>query len=151
MILLGSVFVLPFIAYKLIWIIEAEHTTGTMCFMGKTLNGQFSSEYPVIKFSSTGNDTVFFNGAEGVMLMPGEQVPVLYYKNDLPSARVASFQGLWVDTIIYASIPLVLLLIIFFHPGIIPPKTIVVIGKKPFIQLLNDEEQQHKGLFDPNG
>jgi len=142
MILLGSVFVLPFIAYKLIWIIQAEHTTGTMCFMGKTLNGQFSSEYPVIKFSSTGNDTVFFNGAEGVTLKPGERVPVFYYKNDLPGARMASFQGLWVDTIIYASIPLVLLLVIFFHPGIIPKNASILVGKKPFIRLLELNSSQ---------
>jgi len=134
-ILLSSVFVLPFIGYKLIWIIRAERATGTMCFMGKTLNGQFSSEYPVIKFTSTGRDTVFFNAAEGVVLKPGEQVPVLYYSDRPSGARVASFQGLWVDTLIYASIPLVLLLIIYFHPGIIPKNATIQVGKKPFIRL----------------
>jgi hypothetical protein len=136
--LLALVFVLPFIVYKLTWIARAEHCTGTMCFMGKTLNGQFSSEYPVLKFTSTGKDTVFFNGAEGLLLKPGEQIPVLYHKNNLSGARVASFQGLWVDTVIYTSIPLVLLLIIFFHRGIIPRHSTILIGKKPFIQLLND-------------
>lgn len=138
--LLTAIFVLPFILYKLAWIARAEPAIGTRSFMGKTLNGQFSSEYAVIKFTSTGNDTVFFNAAEGVQLQPGEQVQILYHKDDMAAARVANFQGLWVDTTIYASIPLILILVIFFHPGIIPKKSFVVIGKKPFMQLLEPEE-----------
>jgi hypothetical protein len=134
-ILLAVLLVVPFVLYKMVWIMRAEQAIGTMCFMGKTLNGQFNSEYPVLKFTSTGKDTVFFNAAEGVSLRPGEKAPVLYYKNDLPGARVGSFAGLWVDTVIYASIPLVLLLVIFFHPDIIPKDSGVVIGKKPFIRL----------------
>ena len=137
-ILLAVLFVLPFIIYKVTWIVRANRAMGTMSFMGKTLNGQFSSEYAVIRFTSNGKDTVFFNAAEGVSLQPYEQVPVLYYKNDMPGARVASFQGLWVDTVIYASIPLVILLIIFFHPDIIPRNSIIQVGKKPIIQLINN-------------
>jgi hypothetical protein len=134
--LLAIFFVSPFVIYKIIWIVLAKPATGTMCFLGKSLNGQFSSEYPVIKYTSTGKDTVFFNGAEGVQLIPGEQVPIRYYMNNLSGARVNSFQGMWVDTIIYAGIPLVILLIIFFHPDIIPKRSTIVIGKRPFIKLM---------------
>ena len=135
MILLAVLFVLPFIIYKLTWIASANRAIGTRAFMGKTLNSQFSSEYAVIRFTSNGQDTVFFNAAEGVSLQPYEQVPVLYYRNDLSGARVASFQGLWVDTVIYASIPLVILLIILLHQGIIPKNSIIEVGKKPFIRI----------------
>ena len=135
-VLLAMLLVLPFLIYKAVWIIRAVPATGTMCFMGKTLNGQFSSEYPVIKFTSTGKDTLFFNGAEGVQLKIGEQVPVRYYRNNPSGARVNNFQGMWVDTCIYAIIPLVILLIIFFHPDIIPKRATIVIGKKPFIKLM---------------
>ena len=133
--LLALFFVSPFLIYKIIWIASAIPATGTMCFMGKTLNGQFSSDYPVLKFTSTGKDTVFFNAAEGVVLKRGEKVPIRYYRNNPSGARVNNFQGMWVDTVIYAAIPLVILLIVFFHPGIIPKDSTIVIGQRPFIKL----------------
>ena len=135
-ILLAILFVLPAVIYKLTWIVQARSATGTMCFQGKSLNGQFPSEYPVIKFTSTGKDTVFFNGAEGVEFKKGEQVPILYSSNNPAGAMVNSFQGMWIDATIYASIPLVMLLILFLHPGIIPKHSKIVIGKKPFIKLI---------------
>lgn len=135
--MLTILFVLPFIVYKLVWIALAESTTGTMCFAGKSLNGQFSSEYPVIKFTSTGKDTIFFNGEEGVQLQIGEKVPILFHRNNPTGARVESFQGMWIDTSTYASIPLVMLLIILFHPGIIPKNSRIQLGGKPFMRLVN--------------
>ncbi|MEO5593769.1 MAG: DUF3592 domain-containing protein [Chitinophagaceae bacterium] len=135
-VVLTILFVLPFFIYKAVWIIRALPATGTMCFMGKSLNGQFSSEYPVIKFSSTGKDTVFFNGSEGVQLQPGQQVPVLYHKNNPSNARVYTFEGIWVDTVINAAIPFVILLIVFLHPNLIPRTSKIIIGKRPFIQLV---------------
>ncbi|MEO5684413.1 MAG: DUF3592 domain-containing protein [Chitinophagaceae bacterium] len=134
--LLVILFVLPFFIYKAVWIIRAVPATGTMCFMGKSLNGQFSSEYPVIKFTSTGKDTVFFNGSEGIQLQPGQQVPLLYNKKNPATARVYTFKGLWVDTIINAVVPLVILFIVFLHPDLIPRRSKIIIGKKPFIQLV---------------
>jgi len=133
---LAAIFVLPFFLYKLIWMYNAVPATGTMCFMGKTLNGQFSSEYPVIKFTVSGKDTIFFNGSDGMQLKRGDLVPVLYYKSNPATARVNTFAGIWVDTIVDASIPFVILLIVFLHPGIIPRKSSIRIGKKPFIQFV---------------
>jgi hypothetical protein len=55
----------PFLAYKIVWLYGSEKADGKMRFMGKTINGQMTSVYPVISFS-TGADTVWFDG-EGNM------------------------------------------------------------------------------------
>ncbi|MEO6313564.1 MAG: hypothetical protein ABIX01_11915 [Chitinophagaceae bacterium] len=142
--LLATLFVMPFLIWKIIWIVGAVSTVGTMCFKGKSLNGTFTSEYPVLKFSTNGKDTVFFNGSEGVDLKRGQQVHILYYRENPSCARVNSFQGLWVETVIYMSIPFVLLLIIFLHAGIIPKNSSIILGRKPFIYVLpyNSAKQQ---------
>jgi hypothetical protein len=133
--LLAAIFVLPFFIGKLVWLYNSASATGAMCFMGKTQNGQFSSTYPVIKFSSNGKDTIFFNGNDGMECKRGDLIPVRFQKKNPADARVNEFTGIWVDTIVYAGIPFTILLIIFFHPDLIPRKSKIVIGKKPFIQL----------------
>ena len=133
--LLLIVLLSPLIIYNTVWITRARKATGTMCFQGKTLNGQFSTEYPVIKFSSNGRDTVFFNGAETIAYKAGLQVPVLFPAQYPAEAKVASFAGLWLGPLLYLVVPLVLLLIVYLHPGIIPRHAVIVIGKRPFIHL----------------
>lgn len=108
-----------------------------MCFMGKQQNGQFMKTYPVIKFSSTGSDTVFFNGTDELLLMPGEAVQVRFRKNEPADAKINSFTGLWLDTFIYAAVPFLFLMIVYLHKDIIPRRSEVVLGKKPFIKILN--------------
>ncbi|MEP6750822.1 MAG: hypothetical protein ABJB86_24015 [Bacteroidota bacterium] len=132
--LLAVIFVLPFFIHRLIWLYNAVPSTGTMCFMGKSLNGQFSSEYPVIRFSSNGHDTVFFNGREGMEFTRAAVVPVLFQKKNPADARINFFSAIWMDTFINAAIPLVILIIVFLHPDLIPRRSIIIIGKKPLIQ-----------------
>jgi hypothetical protein len=130
-------FVFPFFVSKLVWLSGSAATTGVMCFMGKEQNGQFVKSYPVIKFTSTGKDTIFFNGTDELLLKRGDIIPVRYQKKDPADARINSLSGIWLDTIIYACIPFLFLLIIFLHRGIIPPKSKIFIGKRPFIQIVS--------------
>lgn len=135
-ILLMALFVLPFFAYRAIWLLQSVPVTGTMCFMGKSLNGQLSSSYPVIKFISRERDTVFFNGLEETIYQPGDQIPVRYQKNNPSDARINHFAGIWQETVIYAMVPLVFLLIVFLHPGIIPRGARLVVGGKGICKIM---------------
>ena len=137
MILLAIILVLPFFVYRCVWLLQSESAVGTMCFMGKELVGQMSNEYPVIKFSSNGKDTVFFNGADGMQFDRGAQMPVRFQKNNPANALVNNFTGMWMGAVIYASIPFAFLLICFIHPGIIPKNSKIQLGGRPFVRLVS--------------
>ncbi|ULQ54636.1 hypothetical protein [Flavihumibacter fluvii] len=106
--------------------------------MGKNISGQISSIYPVISFNA-GADTVWFNGEGDNEMMPGDTVPVRFQKNDIHDARINTFTGIWMDVIIIAGVPSLMLLLIYLHNGIFPKGTKFILGKKPFIQILADE------------
>lgn len=133
--------VFPFPLYKLVWIARSKATTGTMCFMGKSIDGQFAHSYPVIKFSTNGRDTVFFNGTDELMYQKGESIAVRYQQNNPSNARISSFKGLWMDTLIYALIPMLILSIIYFHPDLLPQGASVKLGMKPVISVLEPADQ----------
>jgi hypothetical protein len=135
-VLLIVLFVLPFFIYKLVWLSGSVATNGVMCFMGKQQNGQFVKTYPVIKFTSTGRDTIFFNGTDETLLKRGDSIPVRYQKTNPADARINDFTGIWLDTIIYAAVPFLFLLIIFLHPDIVPRQSNLVIGKRPIISMV---------------
>lgn len=125
----------PFLVYRLNWILGSTTTTGKMRFMGKTISGQISSVYPVISFYG-GTDTVWFNGEGDNELQPGESVSVRFQKKDVHDARINTFFGIWMDLIIIAGVPSLMLLLIYLHKGIFPAGTKFLVGKKPFFQVL---------------
>jgi Protein of unknown function (DUF3592) len=126
----------PFIGYKAIWLLQSVPANGTMCFMGKSQNGQFSSTYPVIKFNTPKGDTIFFNGLEQAEYQPGQRVPIRYHKSNPHDARINQFAGIWQDTLVYALVPFVLLLMVLLHPEIIPRGARTRMGGKPFFRVL---------------
>jgi hypothetical protein len=132
-------FIGPFFLYTLIWVLRAEKTNGQMRFIGKTYAGQQTRSYSVIIFF-VDNDTVWVNSGDDIFYKKGETVPVLYQPRDIGDARIASFSGAWGNTCQYACAPFIILLVIFFHRGIIPRGSIIrVTGKKPFIQVQHRE------------
>lgn len=135
-ILVMALVALPFVGYKTLWLLKSVSATGTMCFMGKSLNGQFSSTYPVIRFNTPKGDTVFFNGLEQAEYKPGELVPIRYQKANPNDARINQFAGIWQDTLVYALVPFLLLLLVLLHPEIIPRGAKVVIGGKAFCKII---------------
>jgi hypothetical protein len=129
--------ILPVLSYKLLWICNSHATNGTMCFMGKSQDGQMVREYPVIRFSSNGRDTVFFNGTENANFNAGVTVPVRFQKSNPSAARINNFTGIWMDTVLYISVPLVFLIIVFLHPDIIPGKSKIALGLHPLVKIHN--------------
>jgi hypothetical protein len=58
---------------------------------------------------------------------------------------VNNFTGVWLGTLIYALFPFLIILALFFTPQkfdpIIPKKSKIVFGKKPFIKIISFEEK----------
>jgi hypothetical protein len=119
-----------------------------MCFMGKTLNGQFSSNYPVIRFILPAGDTIFFNGLEEAQFVPGAAIPVRYQKNNPADARINGFAGIWQDIIIYALAPFVMVLLALLHPGIIEKNArITTAAVWPFISIRQRSTEEVSTFF----
>jgi hypothetical protein len=135
-ILVLALLLLPFIAYRGWWLLGSVPATGTMCFMGKSLNGQFCSNYPVMRFTLPAGDTVFFNGLEEAQFIPGDKIPVRYLKSNPADARINQFAGIWQDMIIYALAPFVMVLLALLHPGIIEKGARISLHRSaPFITI----------------
>ena len=135
--LLTFLFLLPLVLYKLLWLSGTKETTGTMYFTGHGNLGSVLgiSTYPVIWFKS-GKDTVFFNGNVNIPLKSDEKVSVRYKVNNPSDAKVNSFVCIWGDTLAYEMGPFLILLIVYFHPDLVPKKARIRLGKKPFLQFV---------------
>ena len=137
--LLFGIFIFPVLAYKMIWLVTTKKTTGTMYFTGHGNLGSVLgiSTYPVIRFIF-GKDTIFFNGNVNIPLKEGEVVPVRYQRNDPSDAKINTFVCIWGDSLAYCLGPFLILMVIFFHPDLIPKKSRVVLGRKPLILLVDE-------------
>jgi hypothetical protein len=129
--------VVPIIAAKLYWVSSASKTKGVMAFQGKEISGQLRRTYAVITFSATGKDTVFFNSADDESFSPGQSVPVLYQRSRPTEAKVDTFTGLWMDTVIYSGLFFLFISGVFFHTQNITKRARVqLLLKRPFIKLV---------------
>jgi hypothetical protein len=134
--LLSSLLVLlPAPVVRLVWISKAQSANGTATFMGKTLNGQFSNSYTVIRFLTDNGDTVFVNGPDEIAYKRGETIPLFYPPAHPEKARVKSFSGLWLDLFLYSITPFLFLMIAFLHPHIIPAGSTIIVGKGKLLHM----------------
>jgi hypothetical protein len=140
--LLLAVILLPLPLFKLIWLAGTRETTGTMYFTGHGNLGSVLgiSTYPVIWFKN-GKDTIFFNGNVNIPLKPEEKVSVRYRKKNPADAKVNSFTCIWGDTLAYELGPFLILLVVFFHPDLVPKKSVIILGKKPLIKFGSAEPE----------
>ncbi|WP_157474019.1 hypothetical protein [Flavihumibacter petaseus] len=121
---------------KLIWLNSVERTNGVMHYIGKSQSGQIMSVYSVIRFFD-GKDSVWFNGSSNMFFDRGEVIPVIYPKEHPSEAKIDNFVSVWGDTVAYAGIPGLILLIVFIHPEIIPRKArIKLTTGKPYLTIL---------------
>ena len=137
-ILLFILIISPLPLYKLIWIAGSRETEGTMYFTGHGNLGSVLgiSTYPVIWFKA-GKDTVFFNGNVNIPMKEGEKISVRYQKNDPQNAKMNLFSSIWGDTMAYMLGPMLIFLVIYFHPDLVPKKAKVMIDrKKPWIKFI---------------
>jgi hypothetical protein len=130
---LFGIVIAPFLIYKIVWLIGSQTANGTMGFVGKEYSGQIVHVYSVIKFP-VGGETVWFNGNDNILFKPGEKVPVRYTLSNPKDARIDCFVSVWGDTVVYGGIPVVILLIAYFHPLIVPRgNKIRINSKKPYV------------------
>ena len=127
----------PFFLTKLIWLSGTKLTTATVSFMGKRYSGVFTDVYPVIVFTA-GKDSIWFDGDNDLVLEEGQTIPVRYTLSNPSDARIATFRGLWVDTLVYSAVPAIVILALSCHPLVIPYRSRVrVLRKKPYLQLVS--------------
>jgi hypothetical protein len=139
--LLAIIFISPFLLNKIGWLVNSSKTIGEMRFVGHGNLGSALgiSTYPVIRFM-IGKDTIYFNSNVNLDIKPGEKIPVRYQKNDPSDARVDNFACIWMETIAYAMLPVLVLFVLYIMPDrldpVIPKRAKVIIGKKPFLRIL---------------
>jgi hypothetical protein len=126
----------PFLLYNFIWLAISVKTNGLVRFHGKAYSGQLVNEYSVISFSD-GKDTIWFNSSDGVMLKKGLHVTVYYMPNNPTNARVGIFSEIWGPIIGFSSVPLLVLLLAFIHPNLVPRHAKFSLNaKKPFVKAI---------------
>ena len=129
----------PFLLTNLWWLGHSVTTTGTMCFVGKSITGQMEHSYSVISFVQ-GKDTIFLNGPDNVLFPKGERVRVRYQKDNPGDARLDRFVAIWGETLAYGGVPMIILLIAFLNRGVVPANAKIRFGtKSPFISIIQKE------------
>ena len=94
---------------------------------------------PIVQFK-TSNKTIEFETTSNISYSTNEKVTVLYFEEDLKSAVVFSFFGIWWQRLIYMLIPLVILVSLF--AGLMTKEEIIYINfkKKPFFRKMKRVE-----------
>jgi hypothetical protein len=143
-ILIFFVLACPFVVYKVIWISRSQKTMGRVLFRGRRIEVQGTSDYWVIKYKA-GNDSLFFDTEDDLDMVKGALVSVRYQKDWPAEACVNSFVGIWLETTIYALFPLLIIAVLFLTPEkydpLIPRKSTIVVGKKPFFQIITPDHR----------
>ena len=135
--LLLLLFVCPFYLTNLLWLIRSEKTVGTAAFQGKEFAGQLVHNYTVVMFVVK-KDTFFYNTSDNIFFDPGADVPIRYQKGNPVDAKLGTWSGIWMGSIFYSAMPLLIILILLAHPSLIPYRsTIRVSFKHPFV-FIND-------------
>ena len=97
------------------------------------------STYPVLRFVADG-DSIYFNGNINMDLKKGDEISVRYQGDNHSDARINTFLGIWMDSVSYALLPFLILLVIYIMPErldpIIPKKSKIILGRKPFLQVI---------------
>jgi hypothetical protein len=129
--------VTPFLASKLWWLAHSRKATGMLFLEGRGEAGdQMPLDYTLIYFR-LGKDTIWFNGLGNLHLPEGTRLPVRYQPGNPYDARVNIFEGIWGDTVVYAGIPVLMLIVVALHPTVVPRrKKVLLTLKKPYIYII---------------
>lgn len=133
--LLFGLVLVPFLAYNSIWLAGTEKVEGRVVGIGQRMGMNIGkSTYALVSFKA-GADTVWFQGLDQ-NYKEGDTVPVRYRRNDPSNARVATFLSLWGDVLGWAVIPLMVVVVLYFSPDMVPKRAMVLVGRKPFIRVI---------------
>jgi hypothetical protein len=140
----------PFVGQKLIWLVRSGSATGSVYFMGHTLNNDGSiSSHQVIIFP-LGKDSVTFNSNVNFHLPDNTTVPVRYAISNPYDARIDKFMSIWGDTLVYILSPLGIWLVLFLTPNrfdpLIPWRSKVQLRRRPpFIRVIGPASLEYAG------
>jgi hypothetical protein len=85
-----------------------------------------------------GRDTVWIIGPGGLKLEKGAIVPLRFIPGNETGAKVDNFKGIWMGTVVYGGIILLVFTVIFLHPEIIPYRSRVKLtGRLPFVYVVS--------------
>jgi hypothetical protein len=142
--LIGLYFVMP----RLLWLARSQRTWGVYAFAGNGNAGdQISLDYSVDYFRH-GRDTIFFNGFGNLDYCPGDSIPIRYQTSDPSNAKVDLFVAIWGETAVNGGIPLVMLLCIYIHPGVVPRRACLRLAfKKPFVFIVEPIQIHQYDVF----
>ena len=133
--LLLGVVLLPFLAYNIIWLAGSAKAEGRVVGIGQHMGMNIGkSTYALVSFRA-GADTVWFQALDE-NYETGDVVPVRYRKADPENARTTTFLSLWGDVLGWAVIPLMVVIVLYFSPDIVPKRAMVLLGRKPFIRVI---------------
>jgi hypothetical protein len=134
---LVSIWVVPLVAYKCIWLMQSRKVSGIFAFesLGPALD---QIRFPHSEFwFRNGKDTVWVIGPGGLHLQTGDVIPIRYIPGNETNAKVDNFKGIWMGTVVYGGIILLVFLAIALHPEIIPYRSRVKLtGRQPFVQVM---------------
>jgi len=135
--LLFFLIVTPFLASKLWWLAHSRKAEGVLFLKGKGEAGdQMPLDYTIIYFR-VGKDTTWFNGLGNLHMPEDARLPVRYQAGNPQDARVDIFEGIWGDTVVYAGIPVLMLIVAALHPDVVPRrKKVLLTLKKPYVRIL---------------
>lgn len=141
--LLLLLFVCPFYLVNWIWLMRSDKINGTAVFQGKEYTGQLVHNYTVVMFVVK-KDTFFFNTSDNIFFEAGTAIPVRYQIKNPTDAKPGTWSGIWMESIFYSAMPLLVILILLVHPSLIPYRSSLrLCGKPPFI-FINDPENDHQ-------
>jgi len=128
----------PWWIARFIWVMRSQRTQGIYQFAGNGFAGdQVKEDYSVISFK-VGEKTIWFNGLGNLRFRPGQSILILYWKDNPYDARVANFEGIWGDTLVYSAIPILILLVMFLHRAVVPWGSVVrLTANRPFLQIIS--------------
>jgi hypothetical protein len=127
----------PFLGTNVVWLLRSQKTTGKVQGIGHHTGMNLgTSSYALVSFE-TAKDTVWFQGVDQEYEL-GDKVPVRYQTANPSDARIATFLSLWGDTFAYGTVAFIFWVVCFLSKDLVPKSAKVRIGKKPFIQLIEN-------------
>jgi hypothetical protein len=128
--LLLGLFISPFILYKIGWLAFSKKTTGTVEYIGETRGRRIGRQaYPVVQFTTDSKHVVTISGDYNLPYAPGDDYPIRYNRFNETDARLDTFWGCWIETVIWSIIVFVIISIIFIRPDIVPKEKLIKIRR----------------------
>lgn len=122
---------------RLVWLARSEKATGIFAFQGRGNALELLPESASFIYYMYGKDTSWFKALGGLGLPENTPIAVRFHKDDPQSALIDSWRDIWLPTMVYGALPMLVLIVAFIHPHIIPWKSkVIIVRRRPFVKLI---------------